>query len=140
MKDFSTDVLVVGGGLAGCWAAHKASETGARVLLVDKGWIGASGCSTFAGGDILWWTPEDDLQEWLNNYARWGGYLFDPEWFVILCRDIHERILEMDRWGAPFEKDGEGNLLRKPGRGHHAAVVFLEVFHTDTSSDSLPGG
>jgi len=127
LKDFSTDVLVVGGGLAGCWAAHKASETGARVLLVDKGWIGASGCSTFAGGDILWWTPEDDLQEWLNNYARWGGYLFDPEWFVILCRDIHERILEMDRWGAPFEKDGEGNLLRKPGRGHHAAVVFPGV-------------
>ncbi|MBW2065432.1 MAG: hypothetical protein JRJ03_10940 [Deltaproteobacteria bacterium] len=30
----------------------------------------------------------------------------------------------MEHWGAPFEKDDKGNLLRKPGRGHNEAVVF----------------
>ncbi len=124
MNRYSSRVLVVGGGLAGCWASIRARQLGADVILVDKGKVGFSGCSTFAAGDILWWTPQDDLNLWLNNYARWGGYLLDPEWFVRLCHDIYERILEMSRWGAPFEKDSKGNLIRKPGRGHNAAVVF----------------
>lgn len=124
MKRYSSDVLVIGGGLAGCWASIRAQQLGANVILVDKGKVGYSGCSTFAAGDILWWTPQDDLNLWLNNYARWGGYLLDPEWFVRLCHDIYERVLEMLKWGAPFEKDQNGSLVRKPGRGHNAAVVF----------------
>lgn len=117
-------MLVVGGGLAGCWASYRAAQLEADVVLAEKGHTGSSGCSTFAGGDILWWTPSDNLSEWLANYARWGGYLFDPRWFVILCNDIYKRVLEMKHWGAPFEKDEQGNLVRKPGRGHNAAVVF----------------
>lgn len=124
MKKYTSDVLVVGGGLAGCWASIRARELGSNVILADKGKVGFSGCSTFAAGDILWWTPQDDLNLWLNNYARWGGYLLDPEWFVRLCLDIYERVLEMSKWGAPFERDSKGSLIRKPGRGHHAAVVF----------------
>lgn len=124
MKRFNADVLVLGGGLAGCWAAYRASQVGAKAILVDKGRVGTTGCSAFAAGDILWWTPQDDLNQWINNYARWGGYLLDPAWFVILCHDIHERVLEMAQWGAPFERDEQGNLVRKPGRGHNAAVIF----------------
>lgn len=124
MKRYSSDVLVIGGGLAGCWASIRGRQLGASVTLVEKGKVGFSGCSTFAAGDILWWTPNDDLNTWLNNYARWGGYLLDPEWFVRLCYDIYERVLEMSKWGAPFERDSKGNLVRKPGRGHNAAVVF----------------
>lgn len=127
LRELTTDVLVVGGGLAGCFAAYRAAQLGASVILADKARVGTTGCSTFAAGDILFWTPQDNLDDWLNKYARWGGYLFDPEWFVLTCHDIHERVLEMDRWGAPFEKDAEGNLARKPGRGHNAAVVFPGV-------------
>jgi succinate dehydrogenase/fumarate reductase flavoprotein subunit len=123
-KEFKSDVLVVGGGLAGCFAAYRAAQMRVSVLLVDKARVGTTGCSAFAAGDILWWTPEDDLNAWLNNYARWGGYLLDPEWFALTCHDIHERVLDMDRWGAPFERTPEGKLARKPGRGHNAAVVF----------------
>jgi succinate dehydrogenase/fumarate reductase flavoprotein subunit len=96
---------------------------GGSVILVDKGWVSTTGCSAFAAGDILWWTPQDDLNMWLNDWAKWGGYLLDPKWFDILCRDIHERVLEMDQWGVPFEKDEQGNFARKPGRGHNAAVA-----------------
>ena len=38
-----TDVLVIGGGPAGTWAAVKAVAAGAKVVLVDKGYCGASG-------------------------------------------------------------------------------------------------
>lgn len=44
-----TDVLVVGGGAAGCTAAITASDRGARVTMLVKGLIGRSGCSIFAG-------------------------------------------------------------------------------------------
>ena len=40
-----TDVLVIGGSLAGAWAALKAREQGARVVIVDKGFIGTAGAA-----------------------------------------------------------------------------------------------
>jgi succinate dehydrogenase/fumarate reductase flavoprotein subunit len=41
----TTDVLVVGGGIAGCNAARAAAERGARVVVMDKGKIERSGAS-----------------------------------------------------------------------------------------------
>jgi len=119
------DVLVIGGGLAGCMGAIGAAKRGAKVILADKGWTGATGCSTFAAGDILWFDPaQDNLSQWLNNWLAMGDYMADPEWFEMICKDVHEIVLEMDRWGLPFEKDPDGRFVRKPGRGHNAAVVF----------------
>ena len=45
-----TDVLVIGGGTAGCFAAIKAREQGLDVTIVDKGYAGKSGASIVAGG------------------------------------------------------------------------------------------
>ena len=45
----TTDVLVVGGGMAGAWAASAAAEAGAKVILVDKGCCGTSGVTAGAG-------------------------------------------------------------------------------------------
>jgi succinate dehydrogenase/fumarate reductase flavoprotein subunit len=39
------DVLVIGGGPAGAWAAVAAAHAGARVVLVDKGYLGTSGAT-----------------------------------------------------------------------------------------------
>ena len=43
--DLSAAVLVIGGGPAGAWAAVAAGEAGARVVLVDKGYLGTSGAT-----------------------------------------------------------------------------------------------
>jgi glycerol-3-phosphate dehydrogenase len=40
-----TDVLVIGGGIAGCFAAIKAKEQGLDVTIVDKAYAGKSGAS-----------------------------------------------------------------------------------------------
>ncbi|MBW1769292.1 MAG: FAD-dependent oxidoreductase, partial [Deltaproteobacteria bacterium] len=42
-----TDVLVIGGGIAGCFAAIKAKEQGADVTLIDKGYVGKTGETPF---------------------------------------------------------------------------------------------
>ncbi|MCK1465154.1 FAD-dependent oxidoreductase, partial [Bradyrhizobium sp. 2] len=54
----TTDVLIVGGGMAGAWAATSAAQAGAKVVLVDKGYCGTSGV-TAAAGPGHWWVPPD---------------------------------------------------------------------------------
>ena len=51
--DLAADVLVVGGGPAGCWAAIAAIETGASVILVDKGRVGTSGATAAANTAVI---------------------------------------------------------------------------------------
>ncbi|NEW36988.1 FAD-dependent oxidoreductase, partial [Nocardia cyriacigeorgica] len=53
MSAWETDVLVLGGGPAGTWAAVSAATAGARVILADKARCGASG-PTAAGRTSLW--------------------------------------------------------------------------------------
>ncbi|GBQ87696.1 succinate dehydrogenase [Gluconacetobacter johannae DSM 13595] len=52
------DVLVIGGGLAGCWAAITAAQGGARVIVAEKGRCGTSGVAA-AAGPGHWWVPPD---------------------------------------------------------------------------------
>ena len=44
-NDMTVDVLVLGGGPAGAWAAWSAASQGARVVLADKGYLGTSGAT-----------------------------------------------------------------------------------------------
>jgi succinate dehydrogenase/fumarate reductase flavoprotein subunit len=53
-----TDVLVIGGGVAGCFAAIKAREQGLEVAIVDKAYSGKSGSSIAAGGCFMVLNPE----------------------------------------------------------------------------------
>jgi succinate dehydrogenase/fumarate reductase flavoprotein subunit len=57
-----TDVLVIGGSLAGAWAALSARQAGARVVVVDKGWIGSAGIVAAATGGGYFLLPDDPDQ------------------------------------------------------------------------------
>ena len=59
----SADVLVVGGGPAGTWAAIKAAQAGADVVLVDKGRCGSSGATASVGTGIWYVEDEPELRE-----------------------------------------------------------------------------
>ena len=48
-----TDVLVVGGGIAGCFAAIKAKDKGLDVVIVDKAYVAKSGGTAAAGAGAL---------------------------------------------------------------------------------------
>ena len=74
----SADVLVLGGGMAGCMGAVAAAMAGRSVVLVDKAWVGGSGESCFAAGDILYFDPEeDDLHGWLERRKLHGNSQHD---------------------------------------------------------------
>jgi len=113
VETFSTDVLVVGGGLAGCWAAIGAARQGNHVLVVDKGFVGGSGCSVFAGGVVLYLTPADDPEPFVKEHCRESELLLDPAWVRWLVQANYERIAELDACQAPFERDEHGKLKRR---------------------------
>ena len=113
LKSITTDVLVIGGGLAGCFAAIKARKSGADVILVDKNHVGRTGCTIYASGMALF-NPEwgDDLDEWLEQYSRVGEYVVDKDWVKILLRDSYARHRDMVNWGVTYyKKNGEVGTL-----------------------------
>jgi len=61
--EYDADVLVLGGGPAGTWAAVSAAERGARVVLADKGFCGTSGATAAAGTGVWYVDPVPALRE-----------------------------------------------------------------------------
>lgn len=111
------DVLIVGGALTGLYAAIRARDAGAKALIVDKATSGKSGCAAFAGGDVTLVLPEDDFDAYVRQYLKLGQGLADVGWLKFTLAETYDRVMEMDSWGVPFEKNGEGGFARKGGRG-----------------------
>jgi len=110
------DVLVIGGGMAGCFAAVKAREQGLSVLLVDKGYVSRSGETPYAG-DTAVFDPEwgHDLGQWQEQVNVVGEYMNNRHWNELVFRDSRERFADLRSWGVQFlEKDGEFVRLPHP--------------------------
>ena len=125
-----TDVLIIGGGLAGCMAAIKAAETkDLRVTLVDKSNTIASGCAA-AGIDHLWaYIPpiHEKMGYSIEDMAedhRVGGRGFLPkDLFMLVAGTIYERVLDSrERFGIKF---GMKTARRRAGFGScHSSIAF----------------
>ncbi|MFQ6326015.1 FAD-dependent oxidoreductase [Nocardia sp. CWNU-33] len=106
MGEIETDVLVLGGGPAGAWAAVSAAATGARTMLVDKGRCGTSGPTAF-GTTSLWNIPPGPARDEAVRYAyAHGGYLGDPDWMHRVLEETHLRVEQLAQWGYRFPGEG----------------------------------
>jgi succinate dehydrogenase/fumarate reductase flavoprotein subunit len=82
--ELTADVLVIGGGLAGCWAASAARRAGASVILADKGYCGTSGVTATAGPGH-WWVPPDPSHLRAATIAKrfeTGFGINEPDWMA----------------------------------------------------------
>lgn len=113
----NTDVLVIGGGLGGCWAAIRAKNFAPSVTLVDKAIISRSGASSWANY-ILAAPPQKDLPIWKKELVEKGDYLNEQDWVDAFLKEHEQRLADMESWGIPFSRDEKGNLIVKKGRGH----------------------
>lgn len=119
-----TDVLVIGGGMAGLFAAIRARDFVDRVMLVDKAKVTRSGGSIHAhayGAPA----PEGDFENRLKEMVRRSAYMGDQAWFEIMLREIGARLNDMEQWGVRFERDEQGNLKSDAIKGQSKGFVIL---------------
>jgi len=106
--DLVADVLVIGGGPAASWAAVTATEAGARVILVDKGYLGTSG-ATAPANTGTWFVPPGAAREAaiMQRQARTGG-LAEPRWVDRTLDVAWQRLHVLAEWGYKFPTDDTG--------------------------------
>ena len=93
-----TDILILGGGLAGCFAAINAKECGADVVLVDKGSLGRSGFSCMISGLLRQFDPEkDDYERVLQEGIEVGEWINDQKWLETTIKESYHRINSFTR-------------------------------------------
>lgn len=112
-REWRADVLVIGGGPAGTWAAISAAAQGARVVLADKGYCGASGATAPSGTAVWYVEPEGHKREEAkaSRYAR-GGYLAETAWMDRVLEQTYNNMQTLADWGYPFPLDNEGEQRR----------------------------
>lgn len=86
MKQFDTDVLIIGSGLAGLRAAIAAAQNGVKTTVISKSTIGTGSNSTLAGGGLSIATSQMDMENHVKETLRIGGGLNDHELVAELAR------------------------------------------------------
>ena len=120
MRQVSTDVLVVGAGGAGMYAAISAARQGASVLLLDKSLIGRGGATIMAQMTVaaaLGQEEPDDCATHLKDTLEAGRGLCNEELSALLCYDGPARVLEMEEWGTRWARAGD-RIRQEIAPGH----------------------
>ena len=111
----STDVLVIGGGMAGLFAAVKAHDAGATVLMVSKGRLGSSGQTPFAKG-IFAYDPKKEklsIDEFAQAVSRSALGTNNDIYTKQLAEHSLSRVNELKEWGF-FESSLYNKSFSKP--------------------------
>ena len=133
----SHDVLIVGSGAAGLYAAYWAS-TKADVAVMSKLFPTRSHTGAAQGGiGAALGNEEEDkpLWHWFDT-VKGGDYLGDQDAQRTLTYDAPQTIYELEHLGVPFSRTAEGNIAQRPCGGHtrnfgeravHAPATLLTV-------------
>jgi succinate dehydrogenase / fumarate reductase flavoprotein subunit len=120
-ESYAHDVLVIGAGGAGLRAAIEAAEAGASVGLVCKSLLGkahtvmAEGGVAAALGNVA---EQDTWQTHFRDTMLGGKMLNNWRMAQIHAQEAPERVRELERWGAVFDRTRDGRILQRPFGGH----------------------
>ena len=118
------DVVVIGAGGAGLRAAIAAHDAGARTAIVCKSLLGkahtvmAEGGIAAAMGNV--W-PEDNWQVHFRDTMRGGKMLNNWRMAQLHAQEAPERVLELEEWGALFDRTPDGLISQRDFGGHRYA-------------------
>ena len=118
------DVVVVGAGGAGLRAGIEAHDKGARTAIICKSLLGkahtvmAEGGIAAAMGNV--W-PEDDWKVHFRDTMRGGKLLNNWRMAQIHAQQAPDRVLELEEWGALFDRTDDGLILQRDFGGHRYA-------------------
>ncbi len=118
------DVIIIGAGGAGLRAAIEAAAQGVSVALICKSLLGkahtvmAEGGIAAALGNVY---PEDNWQVHFRDTMRGGKMLNNWRMAQLHAQEAPERVLELERYGALFDRTKEGLILQRDFGGHRYA-------------------
>jgi succinate dehydrogenase/fumarate reductase flavoprotein subunit len=122
MTHIETDVLIVGAGGAGMYAAIAATLAGAAgVLLVDKSLVGRGGATVMAQMTVAAALGEECPDDWtwhLDDTLAAGRGLCDEKLAALLCREAPLRIREMAEWRVGWARRDNGRIAQVTAPGH----------------------
>ena len=120
MLHLSTDVLIVGAGGAGMYAAVAAARNGASVILLDKSLVGRGGATVMAQMTVAAALGQQEPDHWtihLEDTLRAGRGLCNEELSALVCEAGPKRILEMESWGTRWAREG-AHIKQEMAPGH----------------------
>jgi succinate dehydrogenase/fumarate reductase flavoprotein subunit len=117
-----SDILIVGAGGAGMYAAIAAARAGAeQILLADKNLVGRGGATVMAQMTVaaaLGEESEDDWRLHLADTLAAGRGLCDEGLAALLCREAPRRIREMEEWRVGWARRDNGRIAQVTAPGH----------------------
>ena len=128
------DVLVVGGGGAGMFAAVAAARNGAQVVLLDKNVVGRGGATIMAQmtcASALGESEPDNPQLHLEDTLSAGRGLCNENLATILCEGSPERIRELEGWNVNWARSEDGKINQVKAPGHcRKRCVYVDFLST----------
>ena len=130
-QEIETDILVVGGGIAGCWAAISAARQGVRVTLIEKGDVSRS-VSGGPGCDHWCNAPANPLSR--VDPDEWAQHMADRPYcngigLQIQCREDYDTLLEMEQMGGKI-RDTEDEYIGVEGRDDKTKLMISPRYGT----------
>jgi succinate dehydrogenase / fumarate reductase, flavoprotein subunit len=118
------DVIIIGAGGSGLRAAIEAKERGLRVALVCKSLLGKAHTVMAEGGMAaamghVW--KEDNWQVHFRDTMRGGKMLNNWRMAQIHAMEAPDRVFELERWGALFDRTKDGRITQRDFGGHRYA-------------------
>ncbi|MDE0058535.1 MAG: FAD-binding protein [Defluviicoccus sp.] len=133
MPQLDTDVLVIGAGGAGMYAAVAAAREGARVVLADKSLVGRGGATIMAQMTVAAAVGEWQPDHWTHHFAdtvEAGRGLCNERLAAILCEEAPRRIREMDSWRVGWARE-DGRMRAVMAPGHRIPrCVYVDFLNT----------
>ncbi|HMI30093.1 MAG TPA: FAD-binding protein [Candidatus Limnocylindrales bacterium] len=122
-ESHDVDVLVIGAGGAGLRAAIEASAQGAKVGVVCKSLLGKAHTVMAEGGVAAALAHVDPSDSWKVHFkdTMLGGKMLN-NWRMaqLHAQEAPERVRELERWGAVFDRTQDGRILQRNFGGHSA--------------------
>ncbi|WP_295598155.1 fumarate reductase (CoM/CoB) subunit TfrA [uncultured Methanobrevibacter sp.] len=120
-KTISTDVLIIGSGGAGSRAAIEVDDAGLKATIVSKGLSFRSGCTGMAEGgyNAVFKTvdKDDSIEAHIKDTMKGGSYLNDKELVEILVNESPKRLIDLENYGALFDRQESGEIDQRPFGG-----------------------